>query len=222
MIVCALIGPSDPEQPTLLSPTGTSFNGTTIQWTVARIAYTPETYTVHFGTSPGSLTPFNQQRQSGDNFTATNLQFSVQLTGLTPATDYSYQVVATNTINRNATSVIGMFRTLDVRKCDVCVATSVSLPLMHCSLNSLTPYSSHWSCSEHFGCHSGWSANSADILMGPTATSWQEWYHHWLPALLWSPAQYLPKGVQPVRPSEHHYHSECVHSWNLLHLPSVA
>ena len=115
-------GPSDPERPTSFSTTGTSFNGTTIHWTVTRIAYTPETYTVHFGTSPGSLTPFSQQRPSGDNFTATNLQFSVQLTGLTPATDYSYQVVATNTIGRTAMSVIGMFRTLDIRKCDVCVS----------------------------------------------------------------------------------------------------
>ena len=83
-------------------------------------------------------------------------------------------------------------------------------------------HSCHWSCSELYGSHSGWSANSADILMGPTTASWQEWYHHWLPALLWSPAQYLPKSVQPVGPSEHHYHSECVHSWNYLHLSSVA
>ena len=98
------------------------------------IAYTPETYTVHFGTSPGSLAPFSQQGQSGDNFTATNLQFSVQLTGLTPATNYSYRVVATNTVGRTAMSVIGTFRTLDVRKYDVCVGTSTNLPLMCCSL----------------------------------------------------------------------------------------
>ena len=119
-------GPSDPEQPTSLSTTGTRFNGTTINWTVSRIAYTPETYTVHFGTSSDLLTSFSQQRQSGDNFTATNLPFSVQLTGLTPATDYSYQVVATNTIGRTAMSVIGMFRTLDIRKCDVCIARCIN------------------------------------------------------------------------------------------------
>ena len=124
--MCVLTGPSDPEQPTSLRANGTSFNGTTIHWTVPRIAYTPETYTVNFGNSSNSLTPFNQRRQSGDNFTATNLQFSVQLTGLTPATNYSYRVVATNTIGRTAMSVIGMFRTLDVRKCD---AISTNLPL---------------------------------------------------------------------------------------------
>ena len=121
-------GPSDPEQPTSLRTTGTSFNATNIQWTVTRIAYTPETYTVHFGTSPGSLTNVSQQRQSGDNFTATNLLFSVQLTGLTPATDYSYRVVATNTIGRTVMSVIGMFRTLDVRKCNACVSRHTNFP----------------------------------------------------------------------------------------------
>ena len=130
LTACVLVGPSDPEQPTSLRATGTSFNRATIQWTVSMIAYTPETYTVHFGTSSGSLTPFSQQRQSGDNFTATNLQFSVQLTGLTPATNYSYRVVATNTIGRTAMSAIRMFRTLDTRKYGISFGTSTNLPLM--------------------------------------------------------------------------------------------
>ena len=60
------------------------------------IAYAPETYTVHFGTNPGSLTNVSQQQESGDDFTATNLQFSVQLTRLSAGTRYYYQVVAMN------------------------------------------------------------------------------------------------------------------------------
>ena len=79
------------------------------------IAFTPETYTVHFGTSPGSLTPFNQQQPSSDNFTATNLQFSVQLTGLTAGTRYYYQVVAVNSVGSN-TSVEQSFNTTTLRK----------------------------------------------------------------------------------------------------------
>ena len=74
------------------------------------IAYTPENYTVHFGNSSGSLTPFNQQRQSGDNFTATNLPFSVQLTGLSAGTTYYYQVVAMNSVG-SAASVEQSFTT---------------------------------------------------------------------------------------------------------------
>ena len=90
-------------------------NRATIQWTVSKIAYTPETYTVHFGNSSGSLTPFSQQQQSGDNFTATNLPFSIQLTGLSAETMYYYQVVAVNSEGSN-TSVEQSFNTTELRK----------------------------------------------------------------------------------------------------------
>ena len=79
------------------------------------LAYTPENYTVHFGNTSGSLTPFNQQRQSGDNFTATNLQFSLQLTGLAAGTTYYYQVVAVNSVGSTA-SVKQSFTTTTLRK----------------------------------------------------------------------------------------------------------
>ena len=79
------------------------------------IAYTPEDYTVHFGTSPGSLTSFSQQQQSGDNFTANNLQFSVQLTGLAAGTTYYYQVVAVNSVG-STQSTVRQFTTREPRK----------------------------------------------------------------------------------------------------------
>ena len=95
--------------------TGVTHNTATIHWTVSRIAYTPENYTVHFGTSSGSLALFNQQRQSGDNFTATNLSFSLQLTGLSAGTIYYYQVVAVNSVGSIA-SVELSFTTTELRK----------------------------------------------------------------------------------------------------------
>ena len=108
-------GPSTPLQPSNLMSTEITHNRATINWTVPMIAYTPETYTVHFGTSPGSLTPFNQQQQNGDNFTASNLQFSVQLTGLSAGTTYYYQVVAVNSVGSTG-SVEQMFTTTTLRK----------------------------------------------------------------------------------------------------------
>ena len=104
-------GPSSPLQPSNLTSTGVTHNTATIFWTVSRIAYTPETYTVHFGTSPGSLTSFNQQRQSGNNFTATNLQFSLQLTGLSAGTTYYYQVVAVNSVRSTASVELSFMTT---------------------------------------------------------------------------------------------------------------
>ena len=108
-------GPSSPPQPSNLMSTGVRHNRATIHWTVSRIAYTPETYTVLFGTSSGSLTPFNQQRQSGDNFTATDIPFSLQLTGLSAGTRYYYQVVAVNSVGSTA-SVEQSFITTTLRK----------------------------------------------------------------------------------------------------------
>ena len=108
-------GPSSPLRPSNVVSTGVRHDTTTIHWTVSRIAYTPENYTVHFGTSSSSLTPFRQQRQSGDNFTATNLPFSVQLTGLSAGTTYYYQVVAVNSVGSTA-SVEQSFTTSELRK----------------------------------------------------------------------------------------------------------
>ena len=96
-------------------PTDVRHNTATIQWTVSRIAYTPETYTVHFGTSPGSLTNVSQQQQSGDNVTATNLSFSIELTGLSAGTTYYYQVVAMNSVGSTA-SVEQSFTTTELCK----------------------------------------------------------------------------------------------------------
>ena len=94
--------------------TDITHNRATIHWTVTKIAYTPETYTVHFGTSPGSLAPFNQQRQSRDNFTATDLSFSIELTELSAGTTYYYQVVAVNTVASNK-STVQQFQTREQR-----------------------------------------------------------------------------------------------------------
>ena len=60
LVVINFPGSSAPLQPSKLRVIYISVNST-IHWTVTRIAYTPETYTVHFGSSPGSLTPFSQQ-----------------------------------------------------------------------------------------------------------------------------------------------------------------
>ena len=108
-------GPSSPLQPSNLMSTSVRHNTATIQWTVPRIAYTPENYTLHFGTSSGSLTRFSQQVQSGDNFTATNLPFSLQLTGLSAGTTYYYQVVAVNSVG-STSSVELSFTTTELRK----------------------------------------------------------------------------------------------------------
>ena len=108
-------GPTFPLQPANIRNFTVTHNTGTIQWTVSRIAYIPENYTVHFGTSPGSLTNVSQQQESGDDFIATNLQFSVQLTELSAGTRYYYQVVAMNSEGFTA-SIEQNFTTALLRK----------------------------------------------------------------------------------------------------------
>ena len=108
-------GPSSPLQPANVRNSTVTHATAMIHWTVTRIAYTPENYTVHFGTSSGSLTNVSQQEQSGANFTATNLPFALQLTGLSAGATYYYQVVAINPEGTTA-SVEQGFNTTELRK----------------------------------------------------------------------------------------------------------
>ena len=97
-------------EPTNLMDIATSFNSATIQWTVPLIAFTPETYVVHYGTNMGSLDLMSDPVESGDDFEAVNTIFTVQLKGLNPGTMYYYQVNATNS-NASTLSDIELFQT---------------------------------------------------------------------------------------------------------------
>ena len=97
--------------------TGVNHDRVTIQWTVPMVAYTPETYTVYFGKTSGSLNLLSRQHKRGDNFTATNLTFSIQLTRLAAGTQYYYQVEAMNTLPNTSRSAEPNFTTRELREC---------------------------------------------------------------------------------------------------------
>ena len=90
-------GPVAPVKPTNLTDISTSFDSATIQWTVPQIAFTPETYVVHYGTIMGSLNLMSDPVESGDDFVAVNQVYSVSITGLEAVTEYYYMVVSTST-----------------------------------------------------------------------------------------------------------------------------
>ena len=70
-----------------------------IQWTVASIAYTPETYVVEYGTSQDSLDMTSDPTHSGEDITVVNQMYSVKLSSLEPDTvllsssSYQYSTV---------------------------------------------------------------------------------------------------------------------------------
>ena len=79
-----------------------------IQWTVAYISYSPETYVVQYGTSRETLV-HNSSRRASEVGTTT---YSVSLSGLRDNTTYYVQVLATNTALRSSRSSVESFTIL--------------------------------------------------------------------------------------------------------------
>ncbi len=79
------------------------------------IAYTNETYVVNYGTDMSILNSMSEAVSSGSDFEATDLPFSVLITGLTANTVYHYQLVAINTFTSTSSDVMS-FTTPDLSK----------------------------------------------------------------------------------------------------------
>ena len=84
-----------PLQPDNVRSSDVQDSRATVQWTVTSISYTPETYVVMYGTAEGNLDTTSVEERE-DDITARDVSFSVQLSGLQPATVYYYIVRATN------------------------------------------------------------------------------------------------------------------------------
>ena len=106
------LGPLHPIAPTLVRVGGITSDSAIIQWTVANISYSPETYIVQYGTSRESLNQNSSSAYSGDVTAITNKTYSVELSGLRDNTTYYVQVLATNTAQRSNTSIVRRFTTL--------------------------------------------------------------------------------------------------------------
>ena len=76
-----------------------------IQWLVPEIAYTPETYTVTYGTDRTMLNYTSEVVIGSTDVTAVNQVYSVTLRNLQSNTRYYYQVVATNNIGTNSSVI---------------------------------------------------------------------------------------------------------------------
>lgn len=76
-----------------------------VEWTVSSISYTPEVYYIRYGLSPESLTAVSNTTEGTSDISATNLLFSLSLTGLRFQRTYFYQVVAENSVGTTESSV---------------------------------------------------------------------------------------------------------------------
>ena len=107
--ILIIIGPTVPVQPVLGSVSVTPSTAT-IYWTVPQVSYTPENYTVIFGTSMNELNMISSVVNTNniDNLqfiTATDIKYNVTIQGLNINVMYHYQVQSVNTIGKNYSSI---------------------------------------------------------------------------------------------------------------------
>ena len=118
-------GPTVPDAPTNLQSTVTSFSTATISWSITRVAYTPETYVVMYGTNPLDL----NQRSPTISGVSGVAEYSVGLTGLQHGTLYYYQVQSTNTIG-STSSALSSVQIQNACKQLICLCRSIQFMLI--------------------------------------------------------------------------------------------
>ena len=91
----------NPEKPEVIEAVNKTSTSVTISWRVHSVSYTPETYTVHYGTSDsdqiGSSQTVHSPTQLQEILNINGAEYNVTLTDLKPYTQYYYYVNATNT-----------------------------------------------------------------------------------------------------------------------------
>ena len=98
-------GPTSPEPPVDLLTDSVTPHSATVSWIVPTIAFTPETYVVHYGTNMDTLGNRSDAITGLINFTATNYEFSITLTALTPNTVYFYRINSTNSLGSDVSQI---------------------------------------------------------------------------------------------------------------------
>eukprot|EP00731_Ephydatia_muelleri_P019165 Em0011g1205a len=101
---CDVMAP--PNRPTNVMGKYVSNTTATIQWMVPFIAYTRETYVVHYGSAPDNLNQSSILVNGSADLNVTGTQFGVNLTGLVPYSLYYYTIEASNTEGTTTTPVM--------------------------------------------------------------------------------------------------------------------
>ena len=78
----------------------------TVQWMVPYLSYTPEQYTVYYGTVRERLDMRSTTLSSTTDISASNTTYEISLQGLTPNTAYFYQLRSVNTYAETTTAVM--------------------------------------------------------------------------------------------------------------------
>ena len=96
-----IIGESAPVRPTDAVHTTVTADYVVIEWLIPVIAYTPETYTVHYGPNEENLNFTSDVVIGTGDITAKNQIYSTTIRDLQSNTTYYYQIVAANSVGLN-------------------------------------------------------------------------------------------------------------------------
>lgn len=77
----------------------------TISWIVAAIAYTTESYYIEYGRSSDSLSTKSDSVNGSTELTDIDLEYSANITGLQPFTQYYYRLVTSNSFTTSQTAI---------------------------------------------------------------------------------------------------------------------
>ena len=103
-------GPDLPLPPVFVNGVMTDATSHQIDWEIVRIAYTPESYVVMYGTSTDTLDQTSETVKGSDDITSTNKRFSVVLRNLNRNMTFYFQIDATNSFGSNPSELM-MFST---------------------------------------------------------------------------------------------------------------
>lgn len=109
------LGRRAPTRPSAVQIVNTSFSSVIVQWVVPYLAYTPEQYTIYYGTTRERLDLRSPSLSSNIDISASNTTYEIPLQALTPNTVYYYQLHSVNTYAETTTAVL-MFVTSEAGK----------------------------------------------------------------------------------------------------------
>lgn len=78
----------------------------TVKWLSPYLTFTPEQYTVNYGTERDSLNQMGPVLSSSTDISVSNITYNISLQNLTPHTEYFYQLLSTNTYGETTSAIM--------------------------------------------------------------------------------------------------------------------
>eukprot|EP00731_Ephydatia_muelleri_P025200 Em0017g283a len=119
-------GPSLPLSPTNLQALEVNTSSVSVTWTVTKVAFTPEVYSIRFWSPPSTGYTTSDKVNGTSDIVAEDMQYTILLTGLTANLHYVFQVEAKNTVGSTLSATI-----MSSRQCTfACMQAIIFSPIL--------------------------------------------------------------------------------------------